>query len=359
MSNKSNLKNINLNDLVKSAKKDDLINQAWLSPARPSFEAEVAAPTYERKMALKKSSRDMVGEYSLNSQQHMLDNYKMNYYSNKTKINWLDYLNNINKVKDKSLAEYIDKQIEWEKCLEPEEFVPTPKQPGEIIPLTFRKFFFSAIPGDITQIALKNPKKLQGLIEEAQTKIQREALVFTDFIFAQQVSTALGQAENYSSNAKTYQEVTEFQKVEAVIQQIIDTNLKMRYESSQWNKEGRKTSSQVKDLLLICDASLYRQIEISRHKEYFIEEKEDYKGIRKLPLPLNEVWNHFREVITIPLKNNFKFVIIDKRALVSWHELEQLEVKYDETNSLTYFLRKVHGGFKFLTHYNACVFISK
>ena len=102
--------------------------------------------------------------------------------------------------------------------MEPEEFVPAPKQPGEIIPLTFRKFFFQIITGDITQIALKTPKKLPSLIEEAQDKIQSEALTFVDFIFDKQVSAAFCQTQNYSSKARTYKKTTEFQNIPQVIQ---------------------------------------------------------------------------------------------------------------------------------------------
>ncbi|CAI2167665.1 18436_t:CDS:2 [Funneliformis geosporum] len=206
----SSLKDINLKDLVKNSNKNDLVNEA-VSEFNLSEQKEVRVPFSLKERA----KRNLSNEF---------------FYSSSP-------------------------VVEEKKNLEADEFIPIPKQPGEIIPLTFRKFFFHAITGDITQIALKNSKKLSNLIEEAQYKIQKKSLAFVDFIFDRQISTAICQLDNYNANAKIYKKASEFQKIETVIQWIIDTNLKMQ---------------------------------IAQHKEFYVEESRDYKQIRKLPLPLNE-----------------------------------------------------------------------
>jgi hypothetical protein len=128
----------------------------------------------------------------------------------------------------------------------------------------------------------------------------------------------------------------------------------MRYESTDWNKDGAKTFSEEQENLLIIDSSLLQNIEIVEQRE----QNQD-KEKRKIPLPLHRVWNQFASVITFPLKNNFQFIIIDKRALVGWKDFQKLEIKYDEANSVTYFVKKMEGGFKKLTHYNAAAFINE
>jgi hypothetical protein len=65
------------------------------------------------------------------------------------------------------------------------------------------------------------------------------------------------------------------------------------------------------------------------------------------------------DVIIHPLKNNFQFIVIDQRALVGWQDFQKLEIKYDETNTTTYFSRKMEGGFKQLTYYNSVAFVSE
>ncbi|KLL02112.1 MAG: hypothetical protein MRERC_4c065 [Mycoplasmataceae bacterium RC_NB112A] len=77
---------------------------------------------------------------------------------------------------------------------------------------------------------------------------------------------------------------------------------------------------------------------------------------RKIPLPIHQVWDEFASVVVFPLRNKFKFVIIDQRTLVGWKDFQKLEIKYDEANSLTYFVRKMEGVFKQLTYHNAIAF---
>jgi len=150
-----------------------------------------------------------------------------------------------------------------------------------------------------------------------------------------------------------YKKSSEFQNIPQVIQWIIDTNTKLCYESSDWNKDREKIFSQENGNLLIMDSSLYQRIKLFQEKESQDSEK------RKLPLPFYQVESEFTSTIGFPLKNNFQFVIIDKRALVGWQDFQKLEIKYDKTDSTTYFCRKMEGGFKQLTHYNSVAFVSE
>lgn len=337
----SKLKDINLKDLgVKNITENDFFTSQYSGSARPSNFDKVS----KMKFFGNKSERAEDEVYYLK---------KKNKYPSNMNNKFLKYVNIIENIKDKP-GQYLDQRTEREKDLEPEEFTPPPKQPEKTIPLTFRKFFYRTFPKNITEFALKNPEKLPGLISDIRNDIQKDALTWLDFVADKQIGTLLCQIENYSDKGKKYKKLDEFQDIPQVIQWIIDINLKMRYESVDWNKDGAKTFSEEQENLLIINTSLFQRIEIAEQWE-----NNQDKEKRKIPLPLHRVWNQFDSVITFPLKNNFQFIIIDKRALVSWQDFQKLEIKYDETNSTTYFLRKMEGGFKQLTHFNSIAFISE
>lgn len=330
------LKTINLNDLGVKEKRTsplDFEKFANYSKAerRMSFENELETPYAEAKMFEKTYHNN--NSSSMNSK-------------------FLKYLNFIESAKNKP-NQYFDKRTEQEKDLEPEEFTPS-SPPTKTLPLTFRKFFYQTFPKNITEFALKNPEKLPNLITEIRNDIQKEASTWLDFVADKQVSSLICQIGNYSEKAKIYKKSSDFQNIAEVIQWIIDTNLKTYYPSSDWNKGGAITFSEKQENLLIIDSLLFQRIEIAEEWESRQEEEK-----RKIPLPLHEVWRKFASLIVFPLKNNFQFIIINKKALVGWKDFQNLEVKYDEDNSTTYFIRKMEGGFEQLTGYNAVAFIAE
>jgi hypothetical protein len=207
---------------------------------------------------------------------------------------FLQYVNIIENIKDKP-GQYLDKRSKWEKDLEPEEFAPPSKRTEKTIPLTFRKFFYQTFSKNITEFALKKPEELPGLIAGIRNCIQKDAQRWLDFVANKQISTLLCQIDNYSEQGKIHKKSSEFQNIPIVIQWIIDTNLKMRYESTDWNKDGAKTFSEEQENLLIIDSSLLQNIEIVEQRE----QNQD-KEKRKIPLPLHRVWNQFASVITFP-----------------------------------------------------------
>jgi hypothetical protein len=341
----SKLKDINLSDLgiKKNILTSSLEKLANYKPTMEFSRKKVDSLAYSEVLNERKRSSpyyfEKEGKERINNSSNMNSKF-------------LQHINIIENIKGKP-GQYLDKRAEWEKDLEAEEFTPPTTKPSQTITLTFRKFFYQTFAKNITEFALKNPEKLPTLVEKVRNDIQKNAQAWLDFVTDKQISTLLCQIDNYSAKGKIFKKSSEFQNIPTVIQSIIDTNLKMRYESSDWNKDGAKTSSKERENLLIIDASLFQNIET-----YEVWESRQEKEKRKTPLPLHQVWNQFASVITFPLKNNFQFAIIDQRVLVGWQDFQKLEIKYDETNSMTYFCRKMEGGFKQLTHYNAVAFIS-
>ncbi|WNE40941.1 MAG: hypothetical protein mread185_000398 [Mycoplasmataceae bacterium] len=337
----TNLKNVSLSDLGLKKEKNNKVEGFC------GFAPEMRLATDGYNFFSEKDGFDKMSKSYKFREKRIIDNFfNMN---NK----FLEQIKIIKNIKDKP-GHYLNQQSELTNDLEPEHFIPPSHLPTKIIPLTFRKFFAQEFPQNINEFALKNSEILTKLIDEKRNEIEKDALTWLDYVSDKQISEMICQVNNYSNKRKIYKSFSSFQNSDEVIQWIIDTNLKMSYESADWNKDGIKTFSEEKGNLLIIDASLFQRIEINEQWETNQE-----KDKRKFPLPLPRVWNKFAAVINFPLKNNFQFLIIDKRALIGWKNLQELEIKYDESNTITYFLQKMEGGFQQLTYYNACAFISE
>ncbi|MCE8162636.1 MAG: hypothetical protein I3273_02330 [Candidatus Moeniiplasma glomeromycotorum] len=335
------LKDISLKDLgMKGKLEKNILEKLVISEPAIDFDAEYS-PSLANKFSLRKEKSKPYFEW----EERLINN------SRNMNSKFLPHINFIENIKNKP-GQYREQQDQWEKELEPAEFIPPSKPAEKIIPLTFRKFFSQIFPQNITDFAVKNSEKLPDLVAKIRNDIQKDAQNWLDFVSDKQINALLCQTENYSPKGKTYKKPSEFQNIPQVIQWILDTNLKLAYESADWNRDQVKTFSKEKGNLLIIDISLFQSLEIAEKWENRQESEK-----RKIPLPLHQVWSQFASVITFPLKNGFQFIILDKGALRGWKDFQKLEVKYDETNSTTYFCRKMEGGFKLLTHYNAVAFI--
>lgn len=60
----------------------------------------------------------------------------------------------------------------------------------------------------------------------------------------------------------------------------------MQYSSTKWNKAGKKVFTREKELILIINLTLYKEIEIEEEK---IKESKDGKNPRFFPLPLYKI----------------------------------------------------------------------